>query len=122
MAEEKLPDFAGILRYETNLWMEEEVKTFLEITDAGEVVQLFVNGQDCGIKIVPVYQYEITSYLHTGENQIAIEVATTLERQIPPKNKAVDWKPQNHIGLCGEVYLYQVCDEYTSTAESKKKY
>ena len=68
-------------------------------------MQVFVNGCDCGIRIVPPYRYEIGTLLHSGENQIAIEVATTLERQIPPKNKSEDWKPQNHVGLSGEVYL-----------------
>ena len=108
LAEKELPEFAGVLRYECNIQKEEDWKnteTILEITDAGEAVQVFVNGCDCGIRIVPPYRYEIGTLLHSGENQIAIEVATTLERQIPPKNKSEDWKPQNHVGLSGEVYL-----------------
>lgn len=109
LAERELPDFAGVLRYERDISLEAEMKrnTVLEITDAGEAVQLFVNGTDCGIKIVPPYRYEVGNFLRQGKNHIAIEVATTLERQIPPKNKPKNWQPQNHIGLCGEVYLYQ---------------
>lgn len=109
-AEKELPDFAGMLRYETNLEWKEMKQTsssdvILEITDAGEAVQLFINGEDCGIQIVPPYRYEIGTLLKDGENRIAIEVATTLERQIPPKNKKDDWEPKNHVGLCGDVYL-----------------
>lgn len=108
-AERELPDFAGVLRYEqdVNLGTEVESNTILEITDAGETVQVFVNGTDCGIQIVPPYRYEIGNFLHQGENRIAIEVATTLERQISPKNKSENWQPQNHVGLCGKVYLCQ---------------
>lgn len=108
-AEKELPDFAGVLRYEkdVNLEAEEVRDTILEITDAGETVQLFVNGIDCGIQIVPPFRYEIGKYLHQGMNQFVIEVATTLERQIPPKRKPENWRPQNHVGLCGEVYFYE---------------
>lgn len=107
-AEQEFPDFAGVVRYETSVMLRESEASeiILEITDAGEAVQVFINGTDCGIKIVPPYRYEIKSALHSGENQIAIEVATTLERQIPPKNRKEDWEPQNHVGLCGNVFLY----------------
>ena len=115
-AELEMPEFAGVLRYETRVVIEEnetslkqseekESKIILEITDAGEAVQVFVNGRDCGIQIMPPYRYEIREWLRPGENQITVEVATTLERQIPPKNKPENWKPQNWIGLCGEVYF-----------------
>ena len=108
-AEKELPDFAGLLRYERDVKMDgDDLKsTMLEIEDAGEAVQVFVNGKDCGIQIVPPYRYEIGAYLHQGENHIAIEVATTLERQIPPKYGKENWMPKNHVGLCGEVFIYQ---------------
>lgn len=112
--EEEIPDFAGYVRYEK--WLDAEDipetggpgeagKTVLEITDAGEAVQVFVNGRDLGIQIVPPYRYDISSELTDGKNQIVIEAATTLERQIPPKNRTPEWKPGNQCGLCGYVYL-----------------
>jgi hypothetical protein len=85
---------------------EEIQHAVLEISDAGEAVQVFVNGADCGIQIIPPYRYEIDKLLITGKNRIVIEVATTLERRIPPKRKQENWKPENQIGLCGEVHLY----------------
>lgn len=112
-----MPEFAGVLRYETSVTIEEnetslkkkseekDSEIILEITDAGEAVQVFVNERDCGIQIMPPYRYEIGEWLRPGENQITVEVATTLERRIPPKNKPENWKPQNRIGLCGEVYF-----------------
>jgi hypothetical protein len=53
----------------------------LEISDAWEGVELFVNGVSAGVQIVPVYLYEIAALLHPGKNQLTIEVATTLERE-----------------------------------------
>ena len=105
-AEKEMPDFGGVFRYEKELVLQEKCEhAALEITDAGEAVQLFVNGRDCGMQIVPPFRYEVGSLLTEGTNRITIEVATTLERRIPPKRKPENWQPQNPIGLCGEVYL-----------------
>ena len=30
-----------------------------------------------------------------------------MERRIPPKRKPENWKPENSIGLCGEVRIYK---------------
>ena len=107
-AEKEMPDFGGVIRYEQEVELrpEEIQHAVLEISDAGEAVQVFVNGADCGIQIIPPYRYEIDKLLITGKNRIVIEVATTLERRIPPKRKQENWKPENQIGLCGEVHLY----------------
>ena len=106
LAEQGMPEFAGVLRYEKHISTGENREAYcLEITDAGEAVQVFVNGIDCGIQIIPPYRYELGDVLKAGDNQIVIEAATTLERQIPPKNKPDNWEPQNHVGLCGEVWL-----------------
>lgn len=73
----------------------------LEITDAGEDVEVFVNGISAGIQILPPFYYDITEYLKEGENTIRIEVATTLERERGVDKK--NWKP---IGITGNVNLY----------------
>ncbi len=109
-AEKELPDFGGFVRYERTLELAESTQqewknTVLEISDAGEAVQLFVNDADCGIQIVPPFRYDIGKLLKPGCNRLAIEVATTLERRVPPKRMPENWEPHNHIGLCGEVVL-----------------
>lgn len=74
------PEFSGFYRYETlvNLkgWQEAE----LVIEDAFEAAEVFVNGASAGLRIAQPYRYEIKNLLKDGENEIAIEVATTLER------------------------------------------
>lgn len=111
-AERELLDFGGFLRYERTLELEQDTwqeyrRAVLEISDAGEAVQLFVNGADCGIRIVPPFRYEIGSLLQCGSNRLIIEAATTLERRIPPRHRPESWEPHNRIGLCGDVALYR---------------
>ena len=44
-------------------------------------MELFVNGNSLGIRVAPPFRYEIGDALREGENEIRIEVATTLERE-----------------------------------------
>ena len=74
------PTFSGFARYECAVNGTGE-KTVLEITDAYEGVEVFVNRQSLGIQIAPPFRYDLTPYLRQGENKLAIEVATTLERE-----------------------------------------
>jgi hypothetical protein len=79
-AEEK-PEFSGIIRYENSLVSKGDLKLVLEITNAAEGVELFVNDQSAVIQIVPPYRYDISALVKKGENKFVIEVATTLERE-----------------------------------------
>lgn len=79
---EQLPDFSGFARYEKPYFCEEPGQpVWLEIADAYEGVELFVNGKSAGIQIAPPFRYDLTELLSPGENLIRIEVATTLERE-----------------------------------------
>lgn len=107
--EEELPKFGGFVRYEKNLWIESVKHMVLEISDAAEGVEVFVNGVSAGIQIVPVYRYDITSLLKKGSNQIVIEVATTLERAVPKKSRIpgeCEAVPKNKCGINGTVCLW----------------
>ena len=53
----------------------------LEISDAYEGVEVFLNGESLGLQVVPVYRYDLTGHLRNGVNDLRIEVATTLERE-----------------------------------------
>ena len=76
------PEFSGFYRYETTV----EIKTpfsgaELLIQDAYEAAEVFVNEKSAGLRIAPPYRYDISGLLKEGSNEIAIEVATTLERK-----------------------------------------
>ena len=83
----------------------------LQITDAYEGVEVFVNGVSAGIQVVPTYLYDIAPLLKAGDNTIRIEVATTLERaavNIPNPYAAMMGgipTPTVPSGINGEVWL-----------------
>ena len=91
--------FSGIIRYETSFNVKEERQVLLEITEAYEGVEVFVNGISAGIQIVPSYLYDLTPLCKEGKNELAIEVSTTLERENGGRNC--------HSGITGEVNLYR---------------
>lgn len=96
--------FSGFIAYETVLSKKintDAKKVVLEITDAGEDVEVFVNGISAGTQVVPPFYYDISELLAEAENIIRIEVATTLERERGVNKK--NWKP---IGITGKVNLY----------------
>ncbi|MBO6053004.1 MAG: hypothetical protein J6Q17_04645, partial [Clostridia bacterium] len=78
----EMPRFSGFLRYRRALTIEKKPsRALLTLTNAYEGVELFVNERSLGIQIVPPFRYEIGNALREGENEIRIEVATTLERE-----------------------------------------
>lgn len=106
------PEFSGYVRYENTFCVEENFgQILLQITDAYEGVEVFINGQSLGIQIAPPCVYDLTSTLHPGENTIRIEVATTLEREMYKIPNRMGWpnpEPVNPSGINGEVRLYQL--------------
>ena len=83
----------------------------LEITDAAEGVEVFVNGRSLGIQIAPPFRYDLSGAMTEDENRIAIEVATTLERQSYPmldeNGRKAAKPPVSKSGLTGAVRLYK---------------
>lgn len=76
------PLFSGFVRYEKGFfWDNPGKQAVLEITDAEEAVEVFVNDRSLGIQIAAPFLYDLTDALVPGENRIRIEVATTLERE-----------------------------------------
>mgnify|MGYP002543862546 CR=1 FL=1 len=108
LAEEQ-PEFSGFARYETQFTLDAPAALRLEITDAAEGVEVFLNGESAGIQIAPPFAYDLAG--RAGENILAIEVATTLERQCYPLldgyRKMLAPKPTGGSGLTGSVALYR---------------
>ncbi len=110
----KDPYFSGYLRYETVIDCGDVLDhAYLEISDAEDAVEVFVNGHSLGIQIVKPYVYDLTAVLHTGYNKIRIEVATTLlGEQSRGFKKALVRKLMRQqldtkAGLTGTVTLYK---------------
>ena len=107
----QLPEFSGFLRYERELNYFGEGSMVLEITDADEGIEVFLNDSSLGIQIAPPFRYDLTPHLKLGVNSLAIEVATTLERQSFPLlddyGKSVTKPPVGKSGLTGLVRLHR---------------
>lgn len=105
------PNFSGFVRYRTSFYVEEKEELILSITSAFEGIEVFINGVSQGIQIAPPYNYDISKDLQKGDNELVIEVATTLERQCYPMlsriRKMMTPKPSAKSGITGSVKLYQ---------------
>jgi hypothetical protein len=110
LAEEK-PEFSGLVRYENSFLSQGDEKLVLEVTDAAEGVEVFVNGLSAGIQIVPPHHFDISALVKNGENKLVIEVATTLERETVHlygiNNRMTENKISSLSGLTGHVKLYK---------------
>lgn len=79
---DEYPTFSGIIRYEKSVKFDSKPdKCVLCAKNVYEVMKVFVNGVEAGMRIFPPYQIPIENYLKAGENQIVIEVATTPARE-----------------------------------------
>lgn len=112
MAEE-MPAFSGWVRYENKIRLKKAKRTILTITDAYEGVEVRFNGKSAGVQIVPPYRFDVTDLIKEGENQVVIEVSTTLERErAAAKNRSMAEKLMKNkvpapTGITGEVMIYE---------------
>jgi Glycosyl hydrolases family 2, sugar binding domain. len=117
----KLPDdlarehplFSGYARYENGFLAKGGEGLVIEIDDAAEGVEVFVNGESAGMQIVPPFVFDLSALAKAGDNELAIEVATTLARRAArnPLSSLIsklstDSRP-NLSGITGEVKLYR---------------
>ncbi|MCR5229316.1 MAG: hypothetical protein K6D03_04240 [Solobacterium sp.] len=106
--------FSGFIRYSREIEAAEKKRAVLEITDAYEGTEVFVNGVSLGIQVVPPFVYDLSGHLKPGKNDLVIEIATTLERAMSKDigsriaNLVVGnaFSPTAPTGISGEVNLY----------------
>jgi hypothetical protein len=75
-----LPDFSGFIRYETH-FATHAGEAVLEIGDAYEGVEVWLNDIPVGNKVAPRFAFDLSLALKPGENRLRIEVATNLARK-----------------------------------------
>lgn len=70
--------FAGHIKYETDFdLMSSDFEKFeLNIEEAGETVNVSVNGKAARVRIVPPYKFDITDLVKEGNNHLEITVTT----------------------------------------------
>ena len=107
--------FSGIISYETSFHLQDGAAgAMLEITDAYEGVEVFLNNTSLGIKLIAPFRYDLPEELLKEENTLRIEAATTLqrERRLDPSMAAMVFgmpytPPEpDPVGITGEVKIY----------------
>ena len=97
----------------------------MTISDAYEGVEVFVNGVSAGVQVVPTYRFDISELVKEGDNVIAIEVSTTLERErAAAKNRTMAEKlMQNKVlaptGITGIVKIYEEGKQCSNILQSE---
>lgn len=109
---EDAPKFSGWVRYENKIRLNGAARTVLTISDAYEGVEVFVNGASAGVQVVPTYRFDISGLVKEGDNEIVIEVSTTLERERAAKNQTMAEKLMRNkvlapTGITGAVNVYE---------------
>ena len=75
-------DKCGTVKYTSNIEINEVKKTIVDLGNAHEVAQVFINGKCVGTRICMPYSFDVTDYIQQGTNEISIEVTNTVGAQI----------------------------------------
>jgi len=77
-----LPRFTGTFRYEIEFeWMEPANQVLLDLSEVYETAQVWLNGEEAGVRICPPYCVEIQGLIIEGKNKLIIEVTNTLAKE-----------------------------------------
>lgn len=94
--------YAGAAIYEREFSLpgkalENGTKAFVVFEDIQEMVQVFVNGEDCGIVWTPPFKANITPYLKEGQNKITVKAINAWNNRIVGdlKNPSVKYSNTN---------------------------
>lgn len=75
---DSMPRFSGKLKYECKFTTTPHDKCIIEFEHVSQNVRLYLNGRDCGIRICKPFRFDITDYIHDGQNELCAVVSNTL--------------------------------------------
>lgn len=106
------PDFSGFIRYDTEFTAKATDDLLLEISEAWDSMEAFLNGESLGIQLIPPFRYDLGGKLREGRNTLAVEVATTAARDVNKRVKNPILKKVFPVvlhpcGILGTVKLYK---------------
>ncbi|MCA0755778.1 glycosyl transferase family 2 [Paenibacillus sp. N4] len=98
-----LPRFSGTFRYETEFeWNDDAGHALLELGEVYETAEVWLNGEQAGVRICPPYHMEIIGLVR-GKNKLVIEVTNTLVKE--QRDFLSAFAQQEPSGLIGPVQL-----------------
>ncbi|MCM3699762.1 glycosylhydrolase-like jelly roll fold domain-containing protein [Paenibacillus macerans] len=97
-----LPRFSGTFRYETEFEWDESVNhVLLDLGEVYETAEVWLNGEQAGVRISPPYRVEINGLIKKGRNKLVIEVTNTLVKD--QRDFLSAFAQQEPSGLIGPV-------------------
>ncbi len=102
---DRFPYFSGTVRYETrfDLPAEAEGDILLDLGEAHETAEVFLNGISAGVRVSPPYRFHIGSLIRPGENRLEILIVNTLVHRL--RDELSMTLPMDPSGLLGPVRL-----------------
>lgn len=107
-AEVGYADFSGALRFQKRVTMTNITGRWeLDLGRVRGTVAVFVNGVQVGVRIWAPYVFDVTSYLHLGDNEIMIELTNTMASYLAAHSPS-HYTPvyQQVSGIYGPVRLH----------------
>ena len=108
-----LPSFSGTVRYEITFHFDaKDIKdrVLLDMGEVYEIAEVKLNGKWVNTRICPPYTFDVTKYIHEGENMLQMDITNTLAKK-HPENEFDRAMPQEPSGLMGPVKLqYNVAE------------
>lgn len=98
-------DFSGTVLYEfiIDIPSQNWERAVLDIKEANEVVEVFLNGQHVGTRICQPYSFDLKKELIEKQNKLSIKVTNTLGNQ--QQDFLSQYLPMKVAGLYGEITL-----------------
>ena len=101
--ENELPDFAGKIRYTGYFDVSEDGEYSIEWESVGEMIHLWLNGEDYGLRICQPFRFDVVC--KKGRNELSFEISTTLAYKL--KDHFSYWMQLNPTGYLGKITLYK---------------
>lgn len=107
----ELSDFAGVIRYDAVCHLQGETE-IIDLGRVGEIAQLWVNEQYCGMCVSAPFRFDVRGILHTGENRIRVEIMNNLGYK--ERDRFSLYLPLPPTGLLGPVQIGKTNKKYNN--------
>lgn len=102
-----LPTYSGMVVYKQTIhFSEEEAERSIQL-DLGDVyvaAEVFVNGKSAGTRVAQPFKFNLSEFIHTGNNELEVRVANTLAPHYSNPERAMHLGA-TESGLIGPVSL-----------------
>ncbi len=95
------PTFSGKIVYKAKINLEKKDKQFIRFEGVGENAIVYLNGVNCGNAVCKPFVYDITESAKEGENELRVEVFTTLANSF--RDPVSMYIPMAPTGIYGKV-------------------